>query len=380
MKKTWNFLDTESNLYIEELDIVGQNQNYSVSKRRLSGGPNDNVDTIKIDNGAIKVCVIPTRGMGIWYVRKDDWRLGWKSPTRGPVNPKLVNLFEPSGIGWLRGFDEMIARCGLECNGAPEFNENGTVKYPLHGCIQNTPASKVTLSIDEDEGIIELVGEVVESCMFGESYKLTSTVTLKIGENQFHINDKISNLYNRPQKAQLLYHINFGEGTVAEGSPFFIPYKKVAPRSDWAAENMNHREVMDRPVSQTPEVCFYYEPATDADGATAAMVAAPDQSKGVMVKFNVNQLPCFCQWKNPVDLTEGYVCGLEPGVNYPNTTGYEQAHGRTISLAPLGSWQCDLDIVVCPDAASTTAAREYVQSLIPANPTVESKPLAGWCE
>ena len=46
---------------------------------------------------------------------------------------------EPSGLGWLDGFDELLVRCGLESNGAPEFNPNGSLRYPLHGKIANMP-------------------------------------------------------------------------------------------------------------------------------------------------------------------------------------------------------------------------------------------------
>ena len=37
----------------------------------------------------------------------------------GPVHPGLVNLAAGGGLGWLDGFDELMARCGLENNGAP---------------------------------------------------------------------------------------------------------------------------------------------------------------------------------------------------------------------------------------------------------------------
>ena len=70
--------------------------------------------------------VLPTRGMGIWRVtaagRSGTADVGWKSPVRGPVHPAFVDLGEPSGLGWLDGFDEFFVRCGLESNGAPDFD------------------------------------------------------------------------------------------------------------------------------------------------------------------------------------------------------------------------------------------------------------------
>src|SRR5688500_17115292 len=41
-------------------------QNWSMRHRRLQGGLSDGVDLIELDNGALKLTLVPTRGMGIW--------------------------------------------------------------------------------------------------------------------------------------------------------------------------------------------------------------------------------------------------------------------------------------------------------------------------
>ena len=93
---------------------------WSVKKHRLRGGRRDGVDLIVVDNGALRFSIVPTRGMGLWKGWYDGSRLGWDSPvTDGPVHPSLVNLAAAGGLGWLDGFDELLARCGLESNGAP---------------------------------------------------------------------------------------------------------------------------------------------------------------------------------------------------------------------------------------------------------------------
>ena len=88
-------------------------------KRTLRGGLSDGVDVIEIDNGRFRFVVIPTRGMGVWRASCDNVRLGWKSPAKGPVHPAFVPLWEPGGLGWLRGFDELLVRCGLERTAGP---------------------------------------------------------------------------------------------------------------------------------------------------------------------------------------------------------------------------------------------------------------------
>ena len=37
----------------------------------------------------------------------------------GPVNPAFVNLSGLGGLGWLDGFDELLARCGLALEWRP---------------------------------------------------------------------------------------------------------------------------------------------------------------------------------------------------------------------------------------------------------------------
>ena len=90
--------------------------------------------------------------MGLWKAwLGEQLTLGWKSPVRGPVHPNFVPLMEPSGLGWLDGFDELLCRCGAESNGAPDFTEQGALTFPLHGRLANRPAHFVEVAVDGDE-------------------------------------------------------------------------------------------------------------------------------------------------------------------------------------------------------------------------------------
>ena len=103
---------------------------WSVRKRTLRGGLRDGVDLVEIDNGALAVSILPTRGMGIWRGRYRGVPLGWQAPVSGPVHPKFVNLEARHGLGWLEGFDELLCRCGLASNGPPR--DDGGAKLTLH--------------------------------------------------------------------------------------------------------------------------------------------------------------------------------------------------------------------------------------------------------
>src|SRR4029078_9324331 len=128
------------------------------------GGLRQGVTSLRIDNGVFSFEVIPTRGMGIRKAWLGTEEIGCQSPVRGRVHPAFVPAGEPSGLGWLDGFDEMLVRCGLESNGAPEFDEkSGALKYPLHGRIANRPAHEVHIGIDGQTGDIIVRGVVEET-------------------------------------------------------------------------------------------------------------------------------------------------------------------------------------------------------------------------
>src|ERR1700722_5358054 len=123
---TFVLTDVSSDVWQENFSVdttamgLAEGYAWSVTKHRLRGGRRDGVDLIVVDNGALRFAVVPTRGMGLWKGFYLGNCLGWESPiTDGPVHPSFVNLTAAGGLGWLEGYDELMARCGLESNGAP---------------------------------------------------------------------------------------------------------------------------------------------------------------------------------------------------------------------------------------------------------------------
>ncbi|MFH1265624.1 MAG: DUF4432 family protein, partial [Planctomycetota bacterium] len=166
--RTWVLTDVDQDAYVDEIeisphDLEGAAAGFAVSKRRLHGGLREGVDLVEVDNGVFRFSVIPTRGMGLWRARMGGLRLGWQSPVKGPVHPVFVRQSEADGLGWLDGFNELLVRCGLESNGAPEFDDHGRVRFGLHGKIANIPAHKVEVTIDGDSGRITVTGVVDET-------------------------------------------------------------------------------------------------------------------------------------------------------------------------------------------------------------------------
>src|SRR5437764_583250 len=184
---------------------------------------------------------------------------------RGPVNPAFVDLGEPSGVGWLDGFDEFFVRCGLESNGAPDFDpKTGRLIYPLHGRIANRPAHEVDLTIDTDRQEMMLRGVVEETRFHFLKLRMTSTISTKFGSGSFTVHDEIENFSSMPATMQMLYHINFGLPLLDAGSRVVAPVKTLVPRTPHAASGIKTWDSYAAPQPGFDEMVYFFE--LNADG------------------------------------------------------------------------------------------------------------------
>jgi galactose mutarotase-like enzyme len=383
-KKTWTLTDVDRDVYVEELsltpdDVAGAAKGYSVKKRTLRGGLRDGVDVIDVDNGSFRFILVPTRGMGIWRAWASNVELGWKSPVKGPVHPKFVPISEAGGLGWLNGFDELLVRCGLESNGSPEFGAYGLRPYSLHGKIANLPAHRVEVSIDGDSGEIVVTGVVDESRLFGDKLRLTSTVRTKPGDLGLRITDQITNLAGENGELELLYHTNFGPPLLEAGAKVVVPINVMAPRDDVAAEKVRGWDTYDAGQPGVPEYVYFFDLAATGEGRTRALLRNAAGNRGVSLQFNKRQFPCFTLWKNHQTAADGYVTGLEPGINFPNRRSFEKQAGRVAVLKPGETRTFDLALEVHPNTQSVAAAEQAVAAIqAGAKPQIHDRPLAEW--
>jgi hypothetical protein len=360
---TYILTDLASDLWVEHFAIDQQGLGLppgvrcSITKQRLRGGRRDGVDLIRVDNGNLAFTVVPTRGMGIWKAQCGGDRLGWDSPVQdGPVHPAFVNLAAQGGLGWLDGFDELLARCGLAWNGAP-FTE-GTALYGLHGRIANLPASYVAIHVSQDpphEIVVE--GRVEESHLFGPGIQLITRITTYPGQRGLVVRDEFVNLKDQPIDFQILYHWNFGPPFLEPGARFLAPVKTVTPRDRRAAEGIDRYGEFDGPSPGTTEQVYFFEllPGLVDPARTLAMLCNRAGDRAVVLEFRLDQLPCFTLWKNTGGSRDGYVTGLEPGTNYPNPRSFEKARGRVPSLEVNGRRVVETRLTVVTGEAAVRA-------------------------
>ncbi len=328
---------------------------WKISKTRLHGGKQEGVDVVEIDNGRLRIVVVPTRGMGIWSVHDGDVRIGWDSPVKEIVHPSFVSLPSRGGLGWLEGFGEFLCRCGLENNGHPgkdtikdNTGAESSTDLTLHGKQAYLPAERVEISIDRDAPhSIKLRGIVPERMMHGPKFRLETEITTEPGSRSFRIKDRIVNESASPAEYQILYHTNFGSPLLEEGSVCLAPAKKVTPFNDRAAEgDVKQYAIFAGPTAGFVEQVFCIESYADEKGTTVAALINKAKNRAVSIAYQTAHLPYLTLWKNTTSIEDGYVTGIEPGTNYPYNRNLERRAGRVPKLAGKESKEIELEFTI----------------------------------
>lgn len=346
---------------------------WSLSKVRLHGGRSEGVDLITIDNGALVMRIVATRGMGILDVRRADVRLGWDSPVDELVHPMFIQPHNRGGIGWLEGFNEYLVRCGLEWFGPPgdETHHHARAEAPagpltLHGKIANTPASEVELIVEQRPPYcITLRGVVKERQLFGPKLDLTTEIVLKPGEAAFTVNDSIRNAGAQTEECSLLYHLNHGSPLLEKGAKLVAPVARVTPKDDRATQEGGAEacHTFAGPRKGCAEQVYLMELHADRRDRTMAMLHNAAKSRAVTIAWDKSQLPCFTLWKNTAAELDGYVAGLEPATGYPLPRNVERKAGRIPKLRPGRTYDTSLTFTIHDTPAAVKQAAEQIRKI-----------------
>ena len=325
-----------------------------MTKLTLRGGKQEGVDLLVVDNGKLRITVIPTRGMGVLKVEMDDVRLGWDSPVKEVVHPQFINLPTRGGLGWLEGFNEWMVRCGLENCGGPgrdEFITNTGAKAEmdlhLHGKVANIPASEVEVVVDRRPPYrICIRGRVEERMFYGPKLELWTELSTEPGAASFRIDDVVTNRGANPQEFQLLYHVNFGPPLLEAGARLVGTIKQVTPFNDTAAKGVARYSEYAGPTPGFVEQVFCLHPWADERDQATLMLQNAAADRAASMRFAVDQLPYVSLWKCTASLEEGYVTGIEPATGFPNNRRIERQLGRVPKLSAGESRRFTIDYAV----------------------------------
>jgi len=384
----WVLTSAADNRHTETWSIDGakltpQKPDWRVEQKTLHGGRQEGCELIIVDNGKIRITIIPTRGMSVLDVVSGDLRLGWNSPVREVVNPREINLQSRGGLGWLEGFNEWMCRCGLESNGHPgtdRFTNNtgdeASLDLTLHGRIGNIPASEVEVLVDPaPPHRITVRGTVWERSFYGPNLKLQTELSTEPGSLEFRISDTITNHGAQEQEFEILYHANYGAPLLEEGAEFLAPVKKVVPFNAHAAKSVASYARFASPRAGFTEEVYCLYPLADEQNRTLIALRNKAGDRGASIAFNVAELPHLTLWKNTAAEADGYVTGLEPGTNFPNNRRIERKLGRVPKLAPGATRKAMLDFALLPDAAAVKGTADRIARLqAKQKPVVETQP------
>ncbi|MFA0751150.1 MAG: hypothetical protein SLRJCFUN_001553 [Candidatus Fervidibacter sp.] len=314
--------------------------------------------------GGLTFTVLASRGMDIGMARYRGFALAWRSPTT-EIHPAF---YEPERYGWLRGFHGgLLTTCGLMHAGHPIDDEG--VHYGLHGRASYTPASnlKVDGYWEGDDYFIVIEGRIREGAVFSPVLELHRRISVKLGENRLFIRDTVTNIGFQPSPLMLLYHINLGFPILSEHSELVLPSKKVQPRDPDAEAGVNEYMRFSPPQPNFREQVFFHELVGNRDGSTCAAVInrtlMHGEGLGVYVRWNLNELPYFVQWKM---MGEGiYVVGIEP-TNAPLqfTRTEMRQQGLLPILQPGEQKVFNLEIGVLTNRAEIDQFRQFVTQLM----------------
>ena len=341
---------------------------FTVSKTTLRGGRQERSTLITIASENLQLVVIPTRGMGLLSAQSGDVKLGWNSPVDEVVHPSFINLEERGGLGWLDGFNEMLARCGFEWSGHPG-TDNGRL-LTLHGRAQNIPASRVVVRIEKAAPYrISVKGLVKERTFKFSHFETWAGVSLTPGDRAFHVHDELRNLSAYEREYQIIYHANFGAPLLEGGACFVAAAQEVSPFNEHARAGLADWQSYLPVTPGFDEMVFNIKPYADSAGNSLAMMKNRAGSRGVALGFNVQQLPALSLWKNTDSAQDGYVTGIEPGTGFPYPRAIEREQGRVGKIAS-GEVKCfDVEFRVLESAQAVQQAEAQVEGIQAGRPT-----------
>jgi len=298
-------------------------QYFGVEEHRLVGGKGDGMRLYEINNGkGLELVVSPDRCGDITRLKFKGINLSYMSPC-GYVAPAY---YDCNGENWLKSFTAgFLTTCGFENVG--KICEEDGERFPLHGSIANQPCERAYWTEDDEYLTVHTLTK--DETIFARKFRLERQIKVSKKENEFEIHDKITNSGDTVEPMLILYHINMGYPLLDEDSVITIPAKKVVPRDDHAAVDVENWMNMQKPTPGYQEKCYYHQ---FGDRKGIADIYQPKLNTGLTISFDAELLDGFVEWK--MMGVRDYVLGLECGNCYPDGRKAMRESGMLKVLEP----------------------------------------------
>ncbi|WP_308467056.1 DUF4432 family protein [Rathayibacter soli] len=304
----------------------------------LDGGVEHAVRVIEVRTAAgLEFDVLVDRAFDIGAARWRGVPFGWRSGV-GFRHPGLAEEDE-GGLAWLRGLDGLLVSAGLDHTLFGGEYDAGHYRYPprrmirhgLHGRLSTIPGRVLQAQEvwEGGRGVLRVVGEIVQSTVFGEHLRLTRTIEVDVDGVEIRLHDRVENLGFERTPHMFLYHINIGWPVVEEGTEFIADVDDTIWQSDSVREQGVPYGLLPGPSRGLVEQVFEHR-LLPREGICRVALVRADRELGVEVAWDHAAMPHFFEWQN---LREGqYAVGLEPSTHGIGGEDVARADGSMIWL------------------------------------------------
>ena len=305
----------------------------------LNTGKAKGIDAHEINTGAgLRFTVLADRCMDIAWADFKATPISFIS--KAGVSSTLY--FEHKGDELHRVFGPgLLTTCGLRNVGSPCVVDGE--EFAQHGRIHNAPAENISAQAgwDGDEYRISLMGTMREAVLYKENLHFTRKIETFLGANTFKMTDTIVNLAFRDEHICILYHFNYGFPVVDEGAKIVLPAADIVNEPlGWRPDRWNDSLALPEAPQQSSK--GGYRMRFDGEDIRIGIRNEKlDGFKGIYMKYQKSQLPCFTMWRN---LVQGdYVLGLEPGTAYPEGRERILQKNQMVKLAPMEEMKFEIE-------------------------------------
>ena len=273
-------------------------------------------------HGGISLRLLPDRGLDVGQAWFRGTPLAWLSD-KGECGP----LDELDGMRWADAFGGgLMTTCGLRNVGMPSEG------HGLHGTFSHLRASNVMIARTTDEhGAISVSGTIIDDTE-PPQLRVERTITAWGGQGRIEVSDVTSNTGTEAADAPLLYHFNFGWPLWSGAASLDLDALDTVARDSESERALDRWKV---PLEPTEGPEWVLEHRANAKGGRArARIENEDLALGLMISWNVDQLPIVNQW---LDANPGMaVLGIEPANCTTRGRSFERARGTMPTIEPGG--------------------------------------------
>lgn len=282
----------------------------SAARTMVMDGRANGARLIHVSNGRLNFVLAESNALDILRLWHEGTNVGFVSKNGLYTRPDGFGNTFPAG---------MLYTCGFDAIGVIEG-------HPLHGRLHSIPAQISSIYAGEDG--VKIVAEIKDTALFGQNLVMTRTLETEPYGEEIRITDSIKNMAFRDEKFCLLYHVNIGYPFVDEGAKIVGNITKTMPRTPWAAEHQETMLLVESPVDNWEETCYFHD---TADGKLSLV----NEKLGKMFTVS-SSLTKFVEWKSRA--SGDYVIGLEP------CTSHLDGEFKYLTIPSGGTFESHLSI------------------------------------